>query len=298
MNLFADREVPVRARPAQPKANKDAEIVILRRKELGNNCKFIADAYPGMAICQAADVPNTAKFIVRWGTTSNLPERARGMDKRTIINEAKAIHGTSDKQGFRVKMAAAGLSPRTWTSLAALQKEEEVGAVIVRPSHHERSEGLYVCDTLDKLNAAIAKCKDGYYISEYIPKEREVRVFVVSGKALMVFEKRPKNKKDVSWGCVEEGSLDYVRWSEWPVEAVATAIKAFNLSELDFGAVDVIIKGKNAYALEINTAPEVWPYYGERLADAFKYIVKHGKDRLKVKNYADWHDMIHPCLEK
>ncbi len=252
-----------------------------------------------MRICQPAEVPPEAEFIIRWGTTSNLPNRPVGQDKRTVINTAEAIHQTSNKKAFRLAMSKIGVAPKTWATLADLQREEEVSehGVIVRPAHHERSENVYHCHTLADLKAAVAKCGNDYYISEYIPKAREIRVFVVSGKVIMAFEKQPKNKKDVSWGCVEEGALTYIPWSKWPLKAIENAIKAFNLSKLDFGAADVMIDDRgNAYVLEINTAPEVWPYYGERFAAAFQYIIKNGKDRLKVKDYTSWKDMMHPSL--
>ncbi len=75
------------------------------------------------------------------------------------------------------------------------------------------------------------------------------------------------------------------------------AIESFNLSTLDFGAVDVIIKGDKAYTLEINTAPEVWHYYGARLAEAFHYIIKNNnRNRIPVKKYDDWKKVAHPSL--
>lgn len=276
-----------------PAAKAGFKVVLLRRKELGNNCKFIADAFPGMQICMPDAIPTDATHVIRWGTTSNLPV----MGNCTVINTASAIHQTTDKAAFRKLMSDNKLAPRTWFSLADLQKEDEVADVmIVRPHKHERSENVFICKTLAELKAAIAAIKGAYYISEYIPKDRELRVFVIQGRALMVFEKQPKDRTAVSWGCVDEGSLKYVKWSQWPANALETAIKAFNLSKLDFGAVDVIIKGDNAYALEINTAPEVWPYYGECFAKAFQYMIKNGKKRLSVTDYSSWKNTIHPSL--
>lgn len=284
--------------PSAPKATAtktSPKVVLLRRKELGNNCKFIADAFSGMKVVMPDEVPDSVTHIIRWGTTTTLP---KSDIKRTVFNTASAIHQTTDKATFRKLLSDKGLAPRTWLSLADLQKEEEVAeAVIVRPRNHERSQGLHLCKTLAQLKTAIGTMKSGeYYISEYIPKTNEFRAFVVQGKIIMLWEKQPKNKNEVSWGCVEEGSFKYVAWSKWPLKVAEVAIKAFNLSELDFGAVDIITKGDKAYALEINTAPEVWPYYGERFAAAFKYMIDNGHKRLNVKNYSDWKDMAHPSL--
>ena len=78
--------------------------------------------------------------------------------------------------------------------------------------------------------------------------------------------------------------------------AIENAIKAFNLSKLDFGAVDVMIKGDKAYFLEINTAPEVWRYYGERLGAAFHYMIGKTRERLTNSSYNSWKDVAHPTL--
>lgn len=275
--------------------------VLLIRPGIGSNCNFVADAYPGgMKVCYAEDIPNETNVIIRWGTTTNIPPRVKDGRKLLYFNEAKAIHQAVDKSGLRKKASDAGLAPKTWLTLKELQEEDEVAdIVLVRPRKHERSEGIYSCSNKQELLDAIEKCggEGNYYISEYIKKDRELRVFVFQGRALMVFNKIPKDRKEISWGCVEQGALKYVKWSEWPLDAVRVAIQSFNLTDLDFGAVDVIMKDDKAYFLEVNTAPEVWPYYGERLAQAFKYAFEKGKQRLKVNlKGKDWSDFAHPTL--
>lgn len=275
--------------PPKPKSLK---VVLLRAKELGNNCHYIADNYPGvMTICQAGEVPEDTDVVIRWGTTTKTPK-----PEKMVINTADAIRGSTDKGGMRLAANKVGLTARTWGTLAELQKEEDVAAVVVRPRHHSRSEKLFLCKTYEELQAAIKACGDEYYISDYVEKTQEFRVFVASGRAFMVYDKKPKSKSEVSWGCVEQGSLKYVNWSEWPTFVVENAIKAFNLSKLDFGAVDVMVKDGKAYFLEINTAPEVWQYYGERFADVLSYIVKNGKERLAVKDWKNWKNLIHPAI--
>lgn len=283
--------------PPKPKA---AKVVLLRAKELGNNCHYIADNYPGgMLICQAGEVPADTDVVVRWGTTTKTPK-----PEKMVINTADAIRGSTDKGGMRLAANKIGLTARTWGSLEDLQKEDDVGKVVVRPRHHSRSEKLFLCATYEELMAAVKVCGievdekgyTGYYISDYVEKTQEFRVFVAGGRAFMVYNKKPKSKSEVSWGCVEQGSLEYVAWSEWPTFVVENAIKAFNLSKLDFGAVDVMVKDGKAFFLEINTAPEVWAYYGQRFADVISYIVNNGKARLEVKDWKNWKNLIHPAI--
>lgn len=289
----------VAAKPvARAAAKAVGAIAIIRRQELGNNCKFIIDGLKGLGINADILIPAKApvglKWAIRWGTTTPI-------DKNTnVINFASAITETSDKGTFRLKAAKDGLTPKTWGSLQELANDD-VGAeqVIIRPRHHERSENINLCINLEQAEKAIKKINGPYYISEYVKKDQEFRVFVANGRAFMVFEKKPKKRNDVSWGCVEEGAMEYVNWSEWPVHVVENAIKAFNLSKLHFGAVDVIVKDGKAYFLEINTAPEVWPYYGERFADVISWMINGDKRKtIPVKNWKDWKNLIHPAITK
>ena len=279
------------------------KIAILRRKELGNNCHFVADAFKELfnkvvPICQPLEVPPEAEFIIRWGTTTNLPNKAA-----KVINKAKAIHETSDKSTFRKKAENAGLAPRIWRTLDAFLADPFVcmDGVVIRPLKHERSKDIYFGVYEEDIRAEVKKLErkhgaGNYYISEYIKKDREIRVFMAQGRVILVLEKKPKRKGDISWGCVDDGFFQYVRWSEWPLAAVEVAIKAFNLSDLDFGAVDLMIKDGKGYALEVNTAPEVWPYFGECLARALNYMIVHDRKRLPIKDYKNWKNIIHPAM--
>ena len=287
MNKFKDEDKVAKIKP-----------VLLIRPNIGSNCEFVSNAYPGgMNVCYAEDIPDETDVIIRWGTTSTIPPRVKDGREIMYFNTAAAIHQAVDKAGLRMKAAQLGLAPRTWWTLEELQKEEEVGDVIVRPRKHERSQDIYLCTNKVEVLDAIDKCGNAYYISEYVEKDAELRVFVFQGRVLMVFNKIPKDKNAVSWGCVEEGALKYVKWGEWPLEACRVAVRAFNLTDLDFGAVDVIMKDGKAYFLEVNTAPEVWPYYGKRLAAAFHYCIeRNNKLRIFVDKENGWKSYAHPTL--
>ena len=187
-------------------------VAIIRRKELGNNCGFIIEGLKELGVKADIFMPNPQvrhDWAIRWGTTSPLHKDTK------VINYANAITETSDKGGFRIKASKAGLTPKTWGSMEELaQYEGDVGDIIIRSRHHERSEGIHLCSTPEQADKAIKAIKGPYYISEYVKKDREWRVFVANGRALMVFEKIVKDKKAVSWGCVDEGSLQLYRWSQ------------------------------------------------------------------------------------
>jgi glutathione synthase/RimK-type ligase-like ATP-grasp enzyme len=280
-----------------------ASVVILRSRELGNNCRYIAENYPDQALSivtpdQYNLMNPKPEWVIRWGTTGATVAR-----ETKVLNKASAIKETLDKASFRKKAVDAGLAPRMWLSKEELERYDgDVDdGVIVRPQHHARSEHLYHCTTPAELDAVINAINGPYYISEYIKKDRELRVFVVAGKAVIVLDKDPpRDRNNVSWGCVEEGALRVLKWSQWPMAAVENAIKAFNLSKLDFGAVDVMMKGEGAnaraYFLEINTAPEVWKYYGERLGEAFHYSINTSREHIPTNQYNNWKDVAHPTL--
>lgn len=273
-----------------------AKLALLRRDGMGDNCHHVSNNFKGMIVGTAEELPADLEWVLRWGTTSNLKGRPN------IINKAKAIHEVFDKGAFRAKCAAQGLAPRVWFSLNAYVNdpvETQWTYAIVRPKFHQRSKDVYYCTNIDETKAACKKLGEGnYYISEFVEKTQEWRVFIVSGRVICVLEKVPRkgHKKDISWGFA---SFEYVNWTQWPLYVVENAVKCFNISELDFAALDIVSVDGEAYFLEANTAPEVWPYYGGKLADALKYIIENGRDRIPVSGDGkDWKNYIHPSAAK
>lgn len=231
-------------------------------------------------------------FHFRWGYTGDLPGRA------TVVNTVEAIYETCDKAKFRMKLAEAGLAPRTATDIKGF-RNQQFFPVIIRPAEHQRSEHLYVANDAWDVMDVLPKVGRDFYISEKIEKEREFRVMIVNGRVVWVIEKMPEDRKAVSWGCIREGDFEYVGWDDWNKNVIENAIASFNLSKLDFGAVDVIVdkKGK-AYTLEINTAPYLTTYYAETIGKAFKWIIENGKERIKNRPFKGWRDVIHPAVSK
>src|SRR5690606_12123645 len=124
-------------------------------------------------------------YIFRWGCTSNVPV------ERIIVNTAKAIHLVSDKTAFRKLLNDAELCPQTWFA-----DDAAVGLpypVVVRPRVHAQGKQLYLCNDQHELQNAMRICGPGFYISEYIPKVAEYRVFVAQGRTVWVAQKTPGN---------------------------------------------------------------------------------------------------------
>jgi glutathione synthase/RimK-type ligase-like ATP-grasp enzyme len=257
-------------------------------------CPVIAEE-AGLGVYKTGDVieERNPEYIFRWGTTAGVENGPK------IVNKIKAISETCDKRRFRAKLADKGLAPFTWTDVEAFKKDagNKEFDVLIRPGMHERSEGIYRCTNAWDVMDAINKCGYEYYISQYIKKTQEFRVFVVSGRVAWVIEKTPANKEDVSWGCVNAGQFEYVAWQDWPLAIVQNAVDAFYQSDLDFGAVDVMLDAEGrAYTLEINTAPYLTPYYARTIGKTFKWIMEKGRDRFEQKTFETWRDAKHPAI--
>ena len=249
---------------------------ILRRRKLGKtSCAEIKklSSEDIQVIRNDHRIPDDLDIVFRWGCTSNIP----GMP--LITNNAKAIHLVSDKSAFRAVLEAEGLCPKTW-----FRTDDDITyPCIVRPRYHHQGRNVHYCTDAIELSIACALCGVDYYISEYIDKVAEYRIFVVQGRCVCVAKKTPADENAIAWNVAQGGRFDSVRWSDWPLKAVKIGIQAFNLSGLDFGGVDVMVDGEGeCYVLEINSAPSLTsPYRQQCMAKAFDYIIREGKEHFQ-----------------
>lgn len=269
---------------------------LLRRRKLGKGSSegisHFSRTHIGAFLHEHAP-PGKADIVFRWGCTANVAAR-------TIVNTAEAIHRVNDKAAFRVALAGANLCQPTWTNQAAFVREADFRnhSYIVRPARHAQGRHVHHVRTTGEAAAAIRACGAGWYASEYINKEAEYRVAVVCGRVAWVARKTPANPQDIAWNVARGGRFDNVRFGDWPLKAVRFAVEAFNLSGLDFGGVDTMVRGNDVYVLEINSAPSLTsPYRQECMAKCFDYIVEHGKERIPtITAKGDWKKWAHPAL--
>jgi glutathione synthase/RimK-type ligase-like ATP-grasp enzyme len=280
--------------------------MLLRRRKLGlGSCRGIKQfSQTGIDFLRNdKPFPAGVTTVFRWGCTSNTPEGV------PVVNTAKAIHAVSDKAGFRKLTADAGLAPKTWISFEDFEETydfngedmPEGGWIVRRATHHQgRFLHHFLPGQVDDLELATTAYGEGnYYISEYIPKVAEYRVFIAQGRVVWVAKKTPDNPDAVAWNVARGGRFDNVRWGDWPLRAVRIAREAFLMSGLDFGGVDIMVdKDGKCYVLEINSAPsQTSPYRQECTAKAFDYIVVNGKGAIPVtEEKGDYRKFIHPSL--
>ena len=269
---------------------------ILRRRGLGNtSCQGIKHfSEEGIGIWRNdKPVPHDVSGIIRWGCTSNTPHGV------PVVNKAKAIHFVADKLSSRMVFAQEGLAPQTWTHVDDLEYPLRAPVVVRRATHHQ-GRWLHLCEDEASVRASVALYGHGnYYISEYIPKVSEYRVFICAGRVVWVAQKTPANVEDVAWNVAKGGRFDNVRWGDWPLDVVSTAILGFAKTGLDFGGVDVMVgPDGTSYILEINSAPsQTSPYRQSCVAKAFDYHIQ-GEDwsSFRVAQEPNWKYFIHPSL--
>lgn len=273
---------------------------ILRGKGMGDISMPAVGALLGIP-CKTSDTAGPDDLVFRWGCTS------LNLGQTKIVNKSTAIQEVSDKKSFRGKLAKAGLAPKFWSDLDEYILDgsyKTTESILIRPAHHQRSQSLYACTDLSEAVKAIREINGSYYISELIQKTREFRVFVCSNRIAFMIEKTPKDKSEVSWGCVSTGDFKYVDWSDWPSNISAVALLAMKESSLDFGAVDIIVRDGidiydvQTYCLEINTAPHLSPYYQKCVAKCFKHIIQNGRDHFSDPEGYSWKNVIHPAIMK
>lgn len=280
---------------------------IFRNRDIGRKSCAYLSRYLGLPIYTShghrydietetlvpAELPSDAEYVIRWGCSGHLPNGPK------IINKTTALAYTIDKRGSRKKFADAGLAPKTWLSLDAYMMDQgsELTPVVIRPSFHARGQNLFLCRTYAEARAAVSGLPE-YYVSEYIAKEHEYRVFVVSGRVVAAVEKVPVDRSEVAWGCVDEGQFAYINWNEWSIPIMDNAVRTTLMAGLDFSAVDIMTRGSGAdmgvYCLEINTAPGITPYYGDCYGKGVKYILDNGRDTIPLGTTGDWKSYIHP----
>lgn len=277
--------------------------ILLRRRKLGRtSCREISARTDIITVRNDKRIPEDINYLFRWGCTT-------ACDAKHTINKAEAISLANDKKATRLLLAPLRnknkpIIPQTWGSYEEYNWSEYFPMpVILRKTHHAQGRSLYYfhpeIDGDDGIIELCTKFGEGnYYISEYIAKEAEYRIFIVQNRIVWVTKKTPANPNDIAWNVAQGGRFDNVLWNEWPLKACRIALMATEAIGLDFGGVDVMQKGKDFYILEVNSAPSMTSEYRQTTtAKAFKYIIDNGKQHFptpeKINSYKD---CIHPCL--
>lgn len=240
---------------------------------------------------------NQGETILKWGTTAHM-QHAAGVN---VLNESPAIQLAANKRDARMLMQREGVPvPKSFLDtkamIASLPKPTD--RFVLRPFKHSKGHYMRVGSAAEIMLHAKKKAYTDGYISQFIDKVKEYRVFVVSGKVAAVAIKIPENADAAAWNHAAGAVFDNLRWDAWPLKACEAAIKATKTVGLDFGAVDVIEDAQgNPYVLEVNTAPAVDSEYRQQcIAKTLDYIIENNSDWMETGAVNGWRDVIHPAI--
>ncbi len=210
-------------------------------------------------------------YVINWGATAiDLPwkERVR------LLNAPEAVEKVSNKLIFFNDMDGKEWLP-PWTDDWQLAE--------VWNEHHKIVE-RHVLQGHGGVGIRIVE-KDGQLLEaplyvQYIPKKYEYRVHIFKDHDAVahVFDCQKKVRKrgvePLDWQIrSHDNGFVYQRGNFVPEECVLlVAIQSMNMTDLHFGAVDVIYNSRQdrAYVLEINTAPGLEGQTVISYADTFK----------------------------
>ena len=275
--------------------------IILRRPRLGRtSCKEIAaNMNTEVAVVRNDKAVPAASHVFRWGTTSNIP----ACEGQVQYNSPASIHWCADKRSSRLDLQKHGVSvPETWELREWLRRNRLIGddgkQYVLRRHRHAQGKDLWCGGREYVQQQALVNAVHEGYVSAYINKVAEYRVFVCQGRVVWVAKKTAANPNAVAWNVAQGGRFDNVRFSEWPLSVCEQAIMAAIISKTDFCGVDVMVDAADvAYVLEVNSAPsQTSPYRQQCVAKAFDYMLSNGKELLLCDRKKSWKSIIHPAI--
>lgn len=270
-------------------------IRILRRRKLGFGSTKGIKQYSKHNIeivRNDTQIPDNTDLLIRWGCTSH-------MNSKHVLNKSQAIQRVNNKVHARKALQDAGVSvPKLFNDIENVQFP-----VIVRPHYHSQGKKLWLCENLAALTAILYNLNGDYYISEYIPKDKEYGVFVFNNRVWAMIEKVPKTENanlNIAWN-VAQGThaFENIKWSNWNIDVCKEALRAANVLEIDFCRVDVIVKDNKPYVLELNSAHSLTSEYRKKtFAKCLDYYIEHGKvkNELELDKCKTFKSIIHPAL--
>lgn len=222
------------------------------------------------------------QHLIRWGNRVEA-----GTDGSTITyNKSEAIARATNKKKSREIFMEKGVScPKLVTPTNVTPNQFPV---IARPLVHSKGKNFITLRNVSEFQAHYNSHNGNWYYSEFIDKEREFRVHCAHGKVLAIMEK--PRAVGIAWNRAQNHSI-FIRvpQNEYRLNVCLEAIKSIEALELDFGGVDVMIKGDNAYVLEVNTAPTLnsSEYVSQRYAQYFDWLTRKD-DRRDHWKFTDW----------
>lgn len=223
-------------------------------------------------------VPSPNKTIINWGDSRNFPQAYR---QCRVLNSPNIVGAMTNKLKFFELMSEECRTPE-WTTVAAEAAQWVVddpkAIVVVRKVLTGHSgDGIILYSRADLDNGRQIPVAPLY--TKYVPKKSEFRVHFVGGKIIDTQEKRKRVDFEGEANFkIRNHANGFVYCRDnvvVPVDVQDQAQKVIEACNLDFGAIDIIYNEhrKEAYVLEVNTAPGLEGTSVEKYAQAFKEVV-------------------------
>lgn len=215
------------------------------------------------------------KTVINWGCAGELPANVRGS---RIINPPEAVARVSNKLVFFQTCANAGAPriPEFTTDRNVVRRWLVDGSKVVARTilQGHSGRGIVILEG-EGVDIPVAPL-----YTKYVPKKEEWRLHVFKdGDQLRIMDQQRKIRDPEFPGVPDwnvrshANGFIFAREVEPPnPDVLHQAIKALEVTGLDFGAVDVIWNQQagQAYVLEINTAPGLTGRTITSYANAFR----------------------------
>lgn len=215
------------------------------------------------------------KVVVNWGNSHMNKE----LENCLVLNKPEIVAEITNKLKFFHLMPDSVRVPEFTTDPEVAKGWITEGSKVVCRSvlSGHSGEGIDVVDKEELIDVLSSSTK--VYV-KYIPKKEEYRVHVMGGVPILVQRKAKKHDIPsdlVNWQVRNHhnGFVFVKNDVNEPEDVTKQALAAMEASGLDFGAVDVIYNEyrKQAFVLEINTAPGLEGTTGDTYIDNFKNYI-------------------------
>ena len=165
----------------------------------------------------------------------------------TVVNSPLSIFTCASKVMTSALLVRHGIAtPRTLFTASravAVRFLEEQGRVVIKPVYGFDGNDIFLIDSADQLG------RPPYYLQEYVPNDRDFRVFVIDGKAVGAIAR----VSDTLAHNIHQGGTGMpVEISPEMQEIAGAAARAVGV---DYGGVDLLRYGRDFCVLEVNGTP-------------------------------------------
>lgn len=201
--------------------------------------------------------------VIRWGSPKNILHPPKLLE----INNQKSVRLCNNKKKSRRVLENAGISiPKTY-----YRRKDAIDAekfpIIGRSGYHYGGKFFRVYNTANEVKNGI---RSSYY-SEFVPKDKEYRVYIFFNKIFDIQRKYPKDPNKIQWNnSVDNGIFKSLRPKNWPDDLIKISLDANYIIKMDIVAIDVIEYQNKYYILELNSSPRMSKLASRKLKKLLK----------------------------